>query len=90
MPVVDRYTKAVLTVIAAALCVLAVQNAVTPSQAQLGGTTPPAPGAPGTVQRVAVCDVSGTRCAGIEAGLGRTAAESGGSLRILGEVRTLR
>ncbi|MBX6373811.1 MAG: hypothetical protein IRZ13_06170 [Acetobacteraceae bacterium] len=82
---VDRYTKAVLTVIAAALCVLAVQNAVAPSHAQLGA----APGTP-TVQRVAVCDVSGTRCAGIEAGLGRGAAESGGSLRILGEVRTLR
>ncbi|GGG19632.1 hypothetical protein GCM10010964_04820 [Caldovatus sediminis] len=84
---VDRYTKAVLTVIAAALCVLAAQNAVTPSQAQLGGAVP-APGA--AVQRVAVCDVTGTRCAGIEAGLGRGAAESGGSLRILGEVRTLR
>lgn len=81
---VDRYTKAVLTVIAAALCVLAVQNAVAPSHAQLGA----APGS--TVQRVAVCDVSGTRCAGIEAGLGRGAAESGGSLRVLGEVRTLR
>jgi hypothetical protein len=80
---VDRYTKTVLTIIAAALCTLVVQNAVPISHAQQGTT------AGGAVQRVALCDVSGTRCAAVEAGLGR-GAESGGSLRVLGEMRTLR
>lgn len=88
---VDRYTKTVLTVIAAALCALVAQNAVGPLQAQ---QTPSAPGAVGSgiagVQRVAICDTSGTRCAAIEAGLGvGRGADAAGSLRVLGEVRTL-
>jgi hypothetical protein len=91
---IDRYTKAVLTVIAAALTALAVQNAIPGSQAQLAGGTPGGaggmPGATaGLVQRVALCDVTGTRCAAVEPGLGRAAAESGGSLRVFGEMRTL-
>ena len=47
----DRYTKTVLTVIAAALVALAAQHAVQPSNA-----------ATDTVQKVAICDVSGTTC----------------------------
>jgi hypothetical protein len=41
---VDRYTKTVLTIIAAALVGLLTQNAIKPSQAQHDG-----------VQRVAIC-----------------------------------
>jgi hypothetical protein len=36
---IDRYTKAVLTVIAAALSAIAVQMSVGTASAQLGGTT---------------------------------------------------
>ena len=49
----DRYTKVVLTVIAAALCVLAVQNVIHPAQSQA------------SLQRVAICDVDGTNCVGV-------------------------
>jgi len=49
----DRYTRAVLTVIAGALCVLAAQNAgVGRAQAQSSD-----------VQKVAICDVGGKICA---------------------------
>jgi hypothetical protein len=82
--VIDRYTKVLLTVIAAALCTLAAQNAIGPSHAQL--QPPPAATA---VQKVAICDTTGTRCAAVDAGLGRGAAETGGTLRIYGEVRSL-
>ncbi len=86
---IDRYTKAVLTVIAAALATLAVQNAIPASQAQLAGPAAPGAAGVGLVQRVALCDVTGTRCAAVEPGLGRGAAETGGSLRVFGEMRTL-
>jgi hypothetical protein len=51
----DRYTKAVLTVIAGALCVIAAQNAISPAQSQAG------------LQRVVICDVRGQACAGVVA-----------------------
>lgn len=51
----DRYTKAVLTVIAGALCVIVAQNAISPAQSQAG------------LQRVVICDVRGANCAGIVA-----------------------
>lgn len=47
---VDRYTKAVLTIIAAALVAIAAQNAMGPLNAQQG------------VQRVAICDTMGSAC----------------------------
>jgi hypothetical protein len=47
----DRYTKIVLTVIAAALVGLIVQNSIAPSNAQ------------GGVQRVAICNLTGDQCA---------------------------
>lgn len=48
----DRYTKAVLTIIAAALVAIAVQNLVGPVGAQ------------GVVQRVVLCDArDNSRCA---------------------------
>lgn len=50
----DRYTKAVLTVIAAALCALVAQNAAGPSQAQQS-----------PVQLVAICSLDGNNCAGV-------------------------
>lgn len=49
----DRYTKIVLTVIAAALVGLLVQNSISPTNAQ------------GGVQRVAVCTVDGAKCASV-------------------------
>ena len=49
----DRYTKIVLTVIAAALVGLLVQNAITPSIAM------------GDVQRVAICSIDGAKCASV-------------------------
>lgn len=49
----DRYTKIVLTVIAAALVGLLVQNAISPSVAQ------------GTIQRVAICNITGDQCANV-------------------------
>lgn len=36
---IDRYTKAVLTVIALALAVIAIRNVILPSMAQSGGPT---------------------------------------------------
>jgi hypothetical protein len=49
----DRYTKIVLTVIAAGLVGLLVQNAITPSIAQ------------GTIQRVVICNITGDQCANV-------------------------
>jgi hypothetical protein len=49
MTTIDRYTKAVLTVIAAALVTLATQNAIHSSNAQLTNG----------VQKVAVCNLVG-------------------------------
>jgi hypothetical protein len=49
----DRYTKIVLTVIAAALVGLLVQNSISPSVAQ------------GGVQRVAICTIDGGKCASV-------------------------
>jgi len=49
----DRYTKAVLTVIAAALCALVAQNAIGP----LGAAGRQFP------QQVVICDVKGDKCA---------------------------
>lgn len=46
---IDRYTKALLTVIAISLVALVVQNLVPPSNAQSG------------VQRVVICDPADTR-----------------------------
>jgi hypothetical protein len=51
----DKYSKAVLTVIAAALCAIVAQNAVSPAQSQAG------------LQRVVICDVRGQNCAGVVA-----------------------
>ena len=48
----DRYTKVILTIIAFALCVLAIENfqsAIAQAQSR--------------VTKVAICDDSGTRCA---------------------------
>jgi hypothetical protein len=49
----DRHTKAVLTVIAAALVSLVAQNTIRPARAVLGDN----------VQKVAICDQFGTTCA---------------------------
>jgi hypothetical protein len=49
---IDRYTKAVLTVIAVALVALAIQGAVNQSRAQLNN-----------VQKVQICDA--LRCADV-------------------------
>jgi hypothetical protein len=63
---IDRYSKGVLTVIAAALVVLVVQNAIRPSTAQDG------------LQRVAICDPTATgQCAHV-----RWNTMRGGSLSI--------
>lgn len=51
---IDRYTKSVLTVIAVALCVLAIQNAIRPSPAQFGAP-----------QKVQLCDEA--NCIGLGA-----------------------
>jgi hypothetical protein len=50
---VDRYTRSVLTVIAAALTVLAVQGFIRPASAQYSG-----------IQRVQICDSLG-QCASL-------------------------
>jgi hypothetical protein len=50
---VDRYTKAVLTVIAAALVTIAAQHSISPSTAQ-----------PFTVPNVQICDARGN-CASV-------------------------
>jgi hypothetical protein len=50
---VDRYTKTVLTIIAAALVGLLTQNAIRSSQAQ------------SSVQRVAICQLEGQGCASL-------------------------
>jgi|SRR4051794_11210381 hypothetical protein len=55
----DRYTKAVLTIIAGALIALVAQNAVPVSRAA------------GEIQRVAICDLFGPACAGVEPELRR-------------------
>ena len=49
----DLYTKIMLTIVAAALCVNAFQNMnlVNPAYAAAGG-----------VQRIAICDANGTTC----------------------------
>ena len=49
----DRYTKSVLTVIAAALCALVAQNAVGPAQSQQGP------------QPVVICSADGINCADV-------------------------
>jgi hypothetical protein len=55
---IDRYTKAVLTVIAGALLVLAAENATRPSNAQSGSP-----------QKVVICEYpTGLNCAGIVSG----------------------
>jgi hypothetical protein len=51
----DLYTKAVLTVIAAALCALVAQNTIATSQAQSGAP-----------MRVALCDPDSGLCAAVE------------------------
>jgi hypothetical protein len=51
---VDLYTKTVLTVIAAALVGLLVQNSIPSAQAQYGRPT-----------RVVICEESGINCAGV-------------------------
>jgi hypothetical protein len=50
---VDRYTKTVLTIIAAALVGLLTQNAIRSSHAQ------------SNVQRVAICQLEGQGCASL-------------------------
>ena len=54
---VDYYTKAVLTVIAAALTISALQNMVNVSNAQQS-----------SIQKVTICDENGEQCAGIASG----------------------
>jgi hypothetical protein len=51
---VDHYTKAVLTVIAAALVGLLVQNSIFSAQAQSSRPT-----------KVVICDETGLSCAGV-------------------------
>jgi hypothetical protein len=51
---VDRYTKTVLTIIAAALVGLLTQNAIKPSQAQSN-----------QIQKVAICQLEGQGCASL-------------------------
>jgi hypothetical protein len=51
----DRYTKTILTIIAASLVVLVVQNAIHPAAALLGDN----------VQKVAICDPMGVDCASV-------------------------
>ena len=51
---VDRYTKTVLSIIAAALIALVAQNAIHPSRAQLS-----------TPQKVQICDPLGENCASL-------------------------
>ena len=51
---VDYYTKAVLTVIAVALTISAMQNMVNVSNAQQS-----------SIQKVTICDENGERCASI-------------------------
>ena len=51
---VDYYTKAVLTIIAAALTISAMQNMVNVSNAQQS-----------IIQKVAICDENGEQCASI-------------------------
>jgi hypothetical protein len=51
---VDRYTKTMLTIIAAALCSLVAQNAIGQLQAQSGKPQP-----------VVICDASGFGCANV-------------------------
>lgn len=50
---IDNYSKAVLTVIAAALVIIAAENLVRPSLAQTN------------IQKVAICDLTGQYCAGV-------------------------
>ena len=54
---IDRYTKAVLTVIALALSAIAVRSAGGPAIAQSRDT----------VQKVVVCGENGNRCADVKA-----------------------
>lgn len=49
---IDRYSKAILTIIAAALVAMAAENLVRPSVAQTG------------VSKVAICELDGRNCAG--------------------------
>jgi hypothetical protein len=53
-PMVDRYTKAVLTVIAAVLVGLFVKDSVFSAQAQYSRPT-----------KVVICDEAGLECAGV-------------------------
>jgi hypothetical protein len=52
--IVDHYTKGVLSIIAASLVLLVIQNATRPAAAALGN-----------VQKVAICDELGMQCAPI-------------------------
>ena len=54
---IDYYTKAVLTVIAVALTISAMQNMVNVSNAQQS-----------SIQKVTICDENGERCASIASG----------------------
>ena len=77
---VDRYTKAVLTVIAGSLVVLVLQNAIQKSPAQdlMGVPLVPQPLKPlpllaSTTQRVAICDETGLHCLGLAGSFGNLA-----------------
>jgi hypothetical protein len=54
---IDLYSRVMLTVIAAALVSLVIENFVAPSVAQPGVS----------VTRVAICDINGERCASVGA-----------------------
>ena len=77
---VDRYTKVVLTAIAAGIFAIVAQNAVTPSHAQSD-----------QIQRVAICDIRSSACAsvsGVAGGAGLVTLSrplsAGGAVRLLG------
>jgi hypothetical protein len=53
--IINRYTNVVLTVIALALSVIAIENLVRPSRAQKS-----------SIQLVAVCDMDGRNCLDVE------------------------
>ena len=59
---VDRYTKAVLTVIAICLCLITAQNF---------NIVPSAGASSHDVAKVVICEVSGMRCNGVEADISK-------------------
>jgi len=57
----DIYSKAIFTVIAVALCVLAIENAGSRARAERIARA-------GDIQRIAICSPDGNRCAEVAQG----------------------